>query len=150
MSLSTTETSYATHTTRCAQGFDHVDVPVLRLASEVLNATEGFLWVRFKSRNIVLLLLCIFSDIFVDLALRMAPTLRLTAKQDNSASRCTVYVDNPSISVTDRTVFQASNSLQAYKEAEHVVKGLADGTVLAFHSAVCKTVLCSLSSSDNH
>ena len=74
MSLSTTETSYAMHTTQCIQGFDHVDFPVLRLAIEVLNATEGFLWVRFTSGISLLILPAIVSDTFVDLALLMALT----------------------------------------------------------------------------
>ena len=130
MSLSTTETSYAMHTTKCIQGFDHVDVPVLRLASEVLNATEGFLWVRFTSRISPLILPTILSDTFVDLALLMAPTSPQITKPDSSVSRCIVYVVSRfPILVSDNNFFQASNSLQAYKEAAHVVKGLADGTV---------------------
>lgn len=47
MSLPTIESSYVTHTTKGIQGFDHPDYPVLRVALEVLNATESFLWVNF-------------------------------------------------------------------------------------------------------
>lgn len=46
MSLPTIESSYVTHTTKGIQGFDHQDYPVLRVALEVLNATESFLWVN--------------------------------------------------------------------------------------------------------
>lgn len=47
MSLPTIESSYVTHTTKGIQGFDHPDYPVIRVALEVLNATESFLWVKF-------------------------------------------------------------------------------------------------------
>jgi Zn-dependent M16 (insulinase) family peptidase len=38
------ESAYAIHSTSTIQGFDHPDYPVLRVALEVLNATEGFFW----------------------------------------------------------------------------------------------------------
>jgi len=44
MSLPTIESSYVTHTTKGIQGFDHPGYPALRVASEVLNATESYLW----------------------------------------------------------------------------------------------------------
>jgi hypothetical protein len=48
MSLPTIESSYVTHTTKGIQGFDHLDYPVIRVALEVLNATESYLWVNFS------------------------------------------------------------------------------------------------------
>lgn len=45
MTLPTIESSYVTHTTKSIQGFNHPEYPVLRIALEVLNATEGYLWV---------------------------------------------------------------------------------------------------------
>lgn len=45
MSLPTIESSYVTHTTKGIEGFNHPDYPVLRVALEVLNATESYLWV---------------------------------------------------------------------------------------------------------
>ena len=33
------------HTTKAIQGFDHPEYPVIRVAAEVLNATESYLWV---------------------------------------------------------------------------------------------------------
>ena len=45
MSLPTIESSYVTHTTKAIQGFDHPEYPVIRVAIEVLNATESYLWV---------------------------------------------------------------------------------------------------------
>ncbi|KZT05962.1 uncharacterized protein LAESUDRAFT_701454 [Laetiporus sulphureus 93-53] len=44
VSLPTIESSYVAHTTKGIQGFAHPDYPALRVASEVLNATESFLW----------------------------------------------------------------------------------------------------------
>ncbi|KAF8078531.1 Metalloenzyme, LuxS/M16 peptidase-like protein [Lyophyllum atratum] len=44
MSLPTIESSYVTHTTKGIQGFDHPEYPVIRVALEVLNATESYLW----------------------------------------------------------------------------------------------------------
>jgi len=44
MSLPTIESSYATHTTKGLEGFDHPEYPSLRVALEVLNATESYLW----------------------------------------------------------------------------------------------------------
>jgi hypothetical protein len=46
MSLPTIESSFATHTSKGIQGFDHPKYPAMRVALEVFNATEGYLWVR--------------------------------------------------------------------------------------------------------
>ena len=47
MSLPTVESSFVTHTTKGIQGFDHPEYPAIRVALEVLNATEGYLWVWY-------------------------------------------------------------------------------------------------------
>ncbi|KAJ3976962.1 Metalloenzyme, LuxS/M16 peptidase-like protein [Lentinula raphanica] len=44
MSLPTIESSYVTHTSKGIQGFDHPQYPAFRVALEVLNATESYLW----------------------------------------------------------------------------------------------------------
>lgn len=44
MSLSTIESSYVTHSTMGIKGFDHPKYPAFRVALEVLNATESYLW----------------------------------------------------------------------------------------------------------
>jgi Zn-dependent M16 (insulinase) family peptidase len=44
MSLSTIESSFATHTTNGIRGFEHPEYPAVRVALEVLNATESYLW----------------------------------------------------------------------------------------------------------
>ncbi|CUA75460.1 putative protein C3H1,02c [Schizosaccharomyces pombe 972h-] [Rhizoctonia solani] len=44
VSMPTIESSYAMHTTQSGVGFNHVDYPALRLACEVLDGIESFLW----------------------------------------------------------------------------------------------------------
>ncbi|KAJ7619113.1 Metalloenzyme, LuxS/M16 peptidase-like protein [Mycena polygramma] len=44
MSLPTIESSYATHSTKAIKGFNHPEYPAFRVALEVLNATESYLW----------------------------------------------------------------------------------------------------------
>ena len=44
MSLPTIESSYVTHTTKGLQGYSNPNYPALRVALEVLNATESYLW----------------------------------------------------------------------------------------------------------
>lgn len=52
MSLPTVESSYVMHTTKGIHGFDHPEYPVIRVALEVLNATEGFLWVSHSINSL--------------------------------------------------------------------------------------------------
>ena len=49
MSLPTIESSFVMHTTKGIQGFDNPEYPAVRLALEVLNATESYLWVSHIS-----------------------------------------------------------------------------------------------------
>jgi len=44
VSLASIESTYANHTTRSIQGFNDPEYPALRIALEVLNAAESFLW----------------------------------------------------------------------------------------------------------
>ncbi|KAF8844003.1 hypothetical protein BDN67DRAFT_895938 [Paxillus ammoniavirescens] len=44
VSLPTIESSYVNHTTKGIQGFDHPEIPALRVTLEVLNAAESYLW----------------------------------------------------------------------------------------------------------
>lgn len=45
VSLPTIESSFATHTAKGVQGWAHPEYPAMRVAVEVLNATESYLWV---------------------------------------------------------------------------------------------------------
>ncbi|KAK0478409.1 Metalloenzyme, LuxS/M16 peptidase-like protein [Armillaria novae-zelandiae] len=44
MSLPTIESSYVTHSAKCLKGFQQPEYPAIRVALEVLNATESYLW----------------------------------------------------------------------------------------------------------
>jgi len=44
VTLPTIESSFVNHVGKGIQGFDHPDYPALRVAAEVLSATESFLW----------------------------------------------------------------------------------------------------------
>ncbi|TCD61425.1 hypothetical protein EIP91_008439 [Steccherinum ochraceum] len=44
VSLPTIESAFANHWSKGIKGFSHADYPALRVASEILNATESYLW----------------------------------------------------------------------------------------------------------
>lgn len=44
VSLPTIESSFVYHTSRGIRGFDHPDLPALRITLSVMNATESYLW----------------------------------------------------------------------------------------------------------
>lgn len=46
VSLPTIESSFVSHYAKGLQGYAHPDYPALRIAGEILNATESYLWVR--------------------------------------------------------------------------------------------------------
>ena len=45
VSLPTIESSFVTHYGKGIRGYSHPEYPALRVASEILNATESYLWV---------------------------------------------------------------------------------------------------------
>jgi hypothetical protein len=49
VAMSTIETSFAILSTKSISSALHEDFAALRVAIEVMNATESFLWVRFAS-----------------------------------------------------------------------------------------------------
>lgn len=57
LSLPTIESSYVTHTTKGIQGFNNPEYPAIRVALEVLNATESYLWVCISLDHCI----CIFA-----------------------------------------------------------------------------------------
>jgi hypothetical protein len=89
MSLPTIESSYVTHTTKSIQGFNHPEYPVLRVALEVLNATEGYLWVCcyyiVDCRSVT----NYPSVIYVDQGWRMVPLSPWTSRLGFSVFLCT-------------------------------------------------------------
>jgi hypothetical protein len=61
MGLPTIESSYVCHTTRSIRGFGHPEYPALRVALEVLNATESYLWVRLANQATDTHALCLYT-----------------------------------------------------------------------------------------
>lgn len=51
INLANTESFHAEHTTKTILGFDHPNYIALRLAIEVLNAKDGYLWVCLLFRD---------------------------------------------------------------------------------------------------
>lgn len=45
LSLPTIESSFVTHYAKGIRGYAHPEYPALRVATEILNATESYLWV---------------------------------------------------------------------------------------------------------
>ena len=84
MGLPTIESSFVTHTCKSIQGFNHPEYPALRVAVEVLNATESFLWVCSYSpnRHRSLIAMVVYSDTFVALAWHTARQFPQTLSLD--------------------------------------------------------------------
>lgn len=80
MSLPTIESSFVTHSSKGIQGYDNPDYPPIRVALEVLNATESFLWVCLRDSFFVPRLTMPRSDISVVPVSLMAHTCRRTSK----------------------------------------------------------------------
>ncbi len=79
--LPTIESTYATHTAKCIQGWTHPDMAALRVACEVLQGTESYLWVS-KLRLLILVdLSAASSDTSAALVLHMVLTLGSTLRQ---------------------------------------------------------------------
>jgi len=96
MGLPTIESSYVTHSTKSIKGFNHPDYPAFRVALEVLNATESYLWRYIRGSGL--------------------------------AYGAYVYLDVES-GLLSFSLYRSSNSMEAYKEASKVLKGLVDGSI---------------------
>ncbi|KAH0838375.1 Metalloenzyme, LuxS/M16 peptidase-like protein [Lanmaoa asiatica] len=93
------ESSFVNHTTKGIQGFDHPEFPALRVALEVLNATESFLWRSVRGAG-------------------LAYGAYVTA--DREAGLITFSLYRASLS---------SNNMEAFKEVNNVISGLVDGSI---------------------
>jgi len=96
VSLPTIESSYVAHTAKGILGFKHPDYPALRVASEVLNATESYLWRYIRGLGL--------------------------------AYGAYVSVDNEAGHISF-SLYRSSNSMEGYKQASTVLKGLVDGSI---------------------
>jgi len=96
MSLPTIESSYVNHTTRSIRGFNHPEFPALRVALEVLNATESYLWRYIRGSG-----LAYGASVSLDLE----------------------------TGLLSFALYRSSNSMQALKEADSMIRGLTDGSI---------------------
>lgn len=81
MSLPTIESSFVMHSSKGIQGYDNPEYPSIRVALEVLNATESYLWVcTFTFRFFFRRLMKLPSVTSVVRVWRMARTSRWTLK----------------------------------------------------------------------
>ncbi|KAF8216136.1 Metalloenzyme, LuxS/M16 peptidase-like protein [Mycena galopus ATCC 62051] len=96
MGLPTVESSYVTHSTKAIKGFNHPEYAAFRIAMEVLNATESYLWRYIRGSGL--------------------------------AYGAYVSLDVES-GLLSFSLYRSSNSMDAYKEASNVLKGLVDGSI---------------------
>ncbi|KAJ7254026.1 Metalloenzyme, LuxS/M16 peptidase-like protein [Mycena haematopus] len=96
MGLPTIESSYVTHSTKAIKGFNHPEYAAFRIALEVLNATESYLWRYIRGSGL--------------------------------AYGAYVSLDVES-GLLSFSLYRSSNSMDAYKEASNVLKGLVDGSI---------------------
>ncbi|KAK7058884.1 hypothetical protein VNI00_001508 [Paramarasmius palmivorus] len=97
MSLPTIESSYVTHSTTGIKGFEHPKYPAFRVALEVLNATESYLWRYIRGSGLA-------YGAYVSLDLESG--------------------------LLSFSLYRSSNSMGAYREAQKVIQGLADHSVV--------------------
>ena len=90
--LPTIESAFVSHTTKGIQGWQHPDHPAVVVAQEILNASEGFLWVR-RAAIIFRLYSSVahgdYRDTSVVRVWHMARTVRPMSTLGSSVSRST-------------------------------------------------------------
>lgn len=130
MTLPTIESSFAVHAASAFIGFEHPDYPALRIALEVLDGTESFLWVSGLSARVTELGLIAGRNIYEALDSPMVQTQGSMWKADLCRSFYIEYVLIlfHGIDCLIRLV-QSPNSYKAFQEAAKVVKGLCNGSV---------------------
>ncbi|KAL1951615.1 hypothetical protein VTO73DRAFT_764 [Trametes versicolor] len=109
VSLPTIESSFATHTAKGVQGWAHPEYPAMRVAVEVLNATESYLWRYIRGSGLAY------------------------------GAHCGLDLEAGLLSFS---LYRSSNSMEAFKQAANVIKGLTDGSI-----ALDETVLDAAKSS---
>ncbi|KAI0652259.1 Metalloenzyme, LuxS/M16 peptidase-like protein [Trametes meyenii] len=109
VSLPTIESAFATHTAKGVQGWAHPEYPAIRVAVEVLNATESYLWRYIRGSGLAY------------------------------GASCGLDLEAGFVSFS---LYRSSNSIEAFKQAASVIKGLTDGSI-----ALDETVLDAAKSS---
>lgn len=114
MSLPTIESSFVTHTSKGIQGFGDAEYPAMRVALEVMNATESYLWRYIRGSG-----LAYGAYMSIDLEAGLT-SFSLYRVRTSSFSDTVAY---------SRDYCKSSNSVGAFEQAKKVVEGLCDGTV---------------------
>ncbi|KAI9060189.1 hypothetical protein FKP32DRAFT_1595582 [Trametes sanguinea] len=109
VSLPTIESAFVTHTAKGIQGWSHPEYPAMRVAVEVLNATESFLWRYIRGSGLAY------------------------------GAHCGLDLE---AGLVNFTLYRSANSMEAFKQAANVIKGLTDGSI-----ALDETVLDAAKSS---
>ncbi|KAI0330572.1 hypothetical protein GY45DRAFT_1323517 [Cubamyces sp. BRFM 1775] len=109
VSLPTIESAFVTHTAKGVQGWAHPEYPAMRVAVEVLNATESFLWRYIRGSGLAY------------------------------GAHCGLDLE---AGLVNFSLYRSSNSMEAFKQAANVIKGLTDGSI-----ALDETVLDAAKSS---
>ncbi|KAF7436910.1 hypothetical protein PC9H_003744 [Pleurotus ostreatus] len=126
MSLPTVESSYVMHTTKGIQGFDHPEYPVIRVALEVLNATEGFLWRYIRGSG-----LAYGAYVSID---PEAGLLSFTLYRSSNAIKAYEEAHKVMNELVDGTVQLDEETLDAGKSS--IVYGVAKGVSTAGRAAI--------------
>ncbi|OSD05304.1 hypothetical protein PYCCODRAFT_1362169 [Trametes coccinea BRFM310] len=96
VSLPTIESAFVMHTARGIQGWSHPEYPAMRVAVEVLNAKESFLWRYIRGSGLAYGAYCDY---------------------DLEAG------------LVNFTLDRSANSIEAFKQAANVIRGLTDGSI---------------------
>ncbi|KAH9858191.1 Metalloenzyme, LuxS/M16 peptidase-like protein [Lenzites betulinus] len=96
VSLPTIESAFAMHTAKGVQGWGHPEYPAMRVAVEVLNATESYLWRYIRGSGLAY------------------------------GANCGLDLE---AGLVNFSLYRSSNSMEAFKQAAGVIKGLTDGSI---------------------
>ncbi|KAF9044800.1 hypothetical protein BDZ89DRAFT_1191615 [Hymenopellis radicata] len=125
MSLPTIESSYVTHSTKSIKGFQHPEYPAMRVALEVLNATESYLWRYIRGSGLA-------YGAYVSLDLE-AGLLSFSLYRSSNAIGAYKEASNVLKGLVDGTVTMDSTTLDAAKSS--IVYGVTKSVSTAGRAA---------------
>ncbi|KAF8922457.1 Metalloenzyme, LuxS/M16 peptidase-like protein [Mucidula mucida] len=125
MSLPTIESSYVTHSTKSIKGFQHPEYPAMRVALEVLNATESYLWRYIRGSGLA-------YGAYVSLDLE-AGLLSFSLYRSSNAVGAYKEASNVLKGLVDGTVTMDSTTLDAAKSS--IVYGVTKSVSTAGRAA---------------
>ncbi|KIJ68351.1 hypothetical protein HYDPIDRAFT_106537 [Hydnomerulius pinastri MD-312] len=126
VSLPTIESSFVNHTTKGIQGFDHPEYPALRVALEVLNAAESYLWRSVRGAG-----LAYGAYVSAD---REAGLLTFSLYRSSNSMEAFKEVNKVITGLVDRSVELEDTTLDAAKSS--IVYGVAKNVATAGRAAI--------------